>query len=283
MNQCYQNIKRKSFLWLAVFLSGLWSNNAFSQTILSTEAGTNYNGLSGVLATTTPSVSTITFVIQNTNATPITLKEVDSHCKTGQSGTFQRLWYSSTSLSGAPTITSPNWTMIGTGSTLSIPADDIYPVVTGLNFTIPAGAQYRFALESSNGISYTNQASAPTPNVFTANGVSLKVYDAAISGLAIGYGGAFPSPTFTPRAFTGRVILCTTTTPATAPVLTSDTAICGSSSVTLRVTGGNLNNATDWKWYTGSCGGTLVGTGTSLSVTPSATTTYYVRGEGGCA
>lgn len=30
-------------------------------------------------------------------------------------------------------------------------------------------------------------------------------------------------------------------------------------------------------WYTGSCGGTLVGSGTSLVVTPSSTTTYYPR------
>jgi subtilisin-like proprotein convertase family protein len=284
MNQRYQNNKSRSFMWLVVFFLGLWSNSAISQTILSTESGTNYNGLSGVLATTpTPSPCAVTFVIQNTNATAITLKEVDSHCKTGQNGSVQKLWYSTTSLSGAATISAPTWTLIATGTALAIPADDIYPVLTGLNFSIPAGAQYRFALESSNGVSYTNAASAPTPNTFTSGGVSLKVFDAAIGGSAVGYGGGFPSPANNPRAFTGRVILCTTTTPATAPVLSADTAICGSSAVTLRVTGGSLNNATAWKWYTGSCGGTLVGTGATLSVTPTATTTYYVRGEGGCA
>jgi hypothetical protein len=36
------------------------------------------------------------------------------------------------------------------------------------------------------------------------------------------------------------------------------------------------------KWYTGSCGGSLLGTGNSLTVTPSTTTTYYVRFEGTC-
>ncbi|MBL0359341.1 MAG: hypothetical protein IPP72_21870 [Chitinophagaceae bacterium] len=284
MNQCYQNNKSRSFLWLVVFLPGLWSANVFSQTIISTETGTNYNGLSGVLATTpTPAPCAVTFVIQNTTANPITLKEVDSHCKTGQNGTTQKLWYSTTSLSGAVTISTPAWTLIGTGTALSIPADDIYPVLTGLSFTIPAGAQYRFALESSNGVSYTNLASAPTPNTFTVGGVSLKVGDATVGAASVGYGGGFPSPANNPRFFTGRVVLCTTTTPATAPVLSADTAICGSSSATLRVTGGSLNNATAWKWYTGSCGGTLVGTGASLTVTPTATSTYYVRGEGGCA
>ncbi|MEO6304317.1 MAG: T9SS type A sorting domain-containing protein [Bacteroidia bacterium] len=45
---------------------------------------------------------------------------------------------------------------------------------------------------------------------------------------------------------------------------------------------GTLNNATNWVWYTGSCGGILVGTGTQLIVSPTVTTTYFVRGEGGC-
>src|SRR5690606_25315023 len=40
--------------------------------------------------------------------------------------------------------------------------------------------------------------------------------------------------------------------------------------------------ATTWNWYSGSCGGTPVGTGTSINVSPSVNTTYFVRGEGGC-
>jgi hypothetical protein len=44
-----------------------------------------------------------------------------------------------------------------------------------------------------------------------------------------------------------------------------------------------LNNATDWKWYTGSCGGSLIGSGSSITVSPTENTTYYVRSEGGCS
>ncbi|WP_417612586.1 T9SS type A sorting domain-containing protein [Owenweeksia hongkongensis] len=51
---------------------------------------------------------------------------------------------------------------------------------------------------------------------------------------------------------------------------------------TLSVTAGNLNDATNWQWYTGSCGGTSVGSGTSIMISPNSSTTYYVRGEGGC-
>jgi hypothetical protein len=53
-------------------------------------------------------------------------------------------------------------------------------------------------------------------------------------------------------------------------------------SVTLTVNGGSLGTGAVWKWYRGSCGGTFVGTGNSITVTPSTTTTYFVRAEGLC-
>lgn len=56
---------------------------------------------------------------------------------------------------------------------------------------------------------------------------------------------------------------------------------CSGDETMLSVTG-MLNNATEWHWYTGSCGGTPAGTGSSIKVSPTGTTTYYVRGEGGC-
>jgi len=60
--------------------------------------------------------------------------------------------------------------------------------------------------------------------------------------------------------------------------------ICDGDNATLTITG-NLDDATDWYVYTGSCGGTVVGTTntSTIVVTPGApSTTYYVRGEGGC-
>ncbi|MFZ1370829.1 MAG: T9SS type A sorting domain-containing protein, partial [Ferruginibacter sp.] len=58
--------------------------------------------------------------------------------------------------------------------------------------------------------------------------------------------------------------------------------ICPGISVNLGITGGSLGTNAVWRWYTGSCGNTLIGTGSSLTVTPSVTTTYYVRAEGDC-
>ncbi|MFM2016587.1 MAG: hypothetical protein RL007_243 [Bacteroidota bacterium] len=71
--------------------------------------------------------------------------------------------------------------------------------------------------------------------------------------------------------------------PQLLAISASDTLICPGSTVTLTVDSGILNQGTQWTWYSGSCAGTVVGNGTTLNVTPQASTTYFVRGEGGCA
>ena len=71
----------------------------------------------------------------------------------------------------------------------------------------------------------------------------------------------------------------------TVPSLTSSAvSVCAGGLVTLTIQG-NLNDATDWMIYAGSCGGTLVGSTTTATfdVFPLVPTVYYVRGEGGCS
>lgn len=59
--------------------------------------------------------------------------------------------------------------------------------------------------------------------------------------------------------------------------------ICLGSSVQLTANGGSLGNMNgEYKWYENSCGGVLVGTGSTLTVSPTASTTYFVRVEDGC-
>ncbi len=87
------------------------------------------------------------------------------------------------------------------------------------------------------------------------------------SPFGVGVAGAFLPPCIDPDVPTASA------TPST---------ICDGSSTTLSIATGMLNSATDWQWYTVSCGGTAAGSGTSIMVSPSMTTTYFVRGEGGC-
>jgi Secretion system C-terminal sorting domain/Ig-like domain CHU_C associated len=58
--------------------------------------------------------------------------------------------------------------------------------------------------------------------------------------------------------------------------------ICPGITVSLGITGGTLGYNANWQWYSGSCGGTLVGTGAAIAVMPAVTTTYFVRAEGDC-
>ncbi len=62
----------------------------------------------------------------------------------------------------------------------------------------------------------------------------------------------------------------------------SPNPVCAGGSTTLSVSGGSLGTGASWRWYTGGCPGSLVGTGASISVSPGSTTTYYVRAEGSC-
>ncbi|CAM1334957.1 T9SS type A sorting domain-containing protein [Tenacibaculum aestuariivivum] len=76
--------------------------------------------------------------------------------------------------------------------------------------------------------------------------------------------------------------------PCTTPIIPTVTyapgIICDGNAALISISG-TLNDATQWNLYTDSCGGTLVATTTSNSIIvtpPVGTTTYYVRGEGGC-
>jgi trimeric autotransporter adhesin len=70
---------------------------------------------------------------------------------------------------------------------------------------------------------------------------------------------------------------------ADIPVVTAmPNPICVGATVSLSLTG-SLNEASDWQWYSVSCGGIPAGSGTSITVTPGSTTDYFVRGEGGCS
>jgi hypothetical protein len=71
---------------------------------------------------------------------------------------------------------------------------------------------------------------------------------------------------------------------STTPTGISATAnpICAGQSTTLTPQGGSLGTGASWKWYSASCGGTYIGTGTSITVNPTTTTIYFVRAEGDC-
>jgi len=117
-------------------------------------------------------------------------------------------------------------------------------------------------------------------------------YTGSCGGTQVGTGASLVVSPTTTKTYYVQATACGTSTTCksvtitvtscTAPVspssaTASSTSITSGQSTTLQVNGGTLNSAPGWIWYTGSCGGTQIGTGASLVVSPAVTTTYYVQ------
>lgn len=107
----------------------------------------------------------------------------------------------------------------------------------------------------------------------TATGTSMTIFlDSSQSGgTKSGHVGAFDC-----LSLTGPN--CTPPSPPVSASANPATVSPGGTS-TLTAVGGS---GTTCKWFSGSCGGTLVGTGMSITVNPASATTYYARWENAC-
>jgi Ig-like domain CHU_C associated/Secretion system C-terminal sorting domain len=233
----------------------------------------------------------ITINVRNNNGFDMKITGIESICDHSGS-TDVSVYYKTSAINGAPgALNAGNgWNLFGSATITAVgnqTTTTAQSFLTGLSLVIPAGATYGIAVQAVDaGTSNFNlRYSTIAAGTYTFSGDGVDV----ITGTAVGFGGvAVPgAPTFTPRGFLGSVIVdravCAPVN-ATAPIISSvPSSTCAGSPITLSVIGGSLNGAANWRWYTGSCGGTLVGTGNSITVSPAATTTYYARGEGGCA
>ncbi len=143
-----------------------------------------------------------------------------------------------------------------------------------------------------NGGSATLTASGGT----AGDGATFQWYAGSCGGgTLLGTGASITvSPTTTTSYFVRRSGTCNTTTCvsasltvnqlSTAPTTISGNApICNGSSATLTASGGTAGDGATFQWYAGSCGGgTLLGTGASITVSPTTTTSYFVRRSGTC-
>ena len=160
-----------------------------------------YLGITGVTASTSTSTNSgITFQM-----TAIASVFVDTvYCRfTATSGTYQ-LWYSTTSLTGNPTIASPDWIPLQTSyvgaaaPNLSGTDPNIMAIPIPGGLLVNAGTTIRFFAGSiTSSVSYGS--AAPPSNTFTDGTVTLTV------GQNISIAGTFPSPTFNPRYPAGGV------------------------------------------------------------------------------
>lgn len=143
---------------------------------------------------------------------------------------------------------------------------------------IPGAKDYQWQV-SADGVTWVNVPGA-TSATYTINPVTALEANKYYRVLVAAAGNiATPSCRYTsPSQFLSAKVSSVSPTAA----VKNTGPICPGMPVTLTVSGGSLGTNATWRWYSGSCGGTLVGTGTSVVVNPLLTTTYYVRAEGDC-
>jgi hypothetical protein len=247
-NRLLNAINSKS-TWF-VLLIALFALPMTGQIILTTDGAANYTGANGVGGN-----SAVTFVVENTNSTPIILNNIDVYWQTVNTNTMVELWSSTTDLSGLPSISTPAWTSHATAGPIVVPTNDYYRTFSNLNLVIPANSIHRFAVQSSNGIRYSGAAGPPSPSAFTSGGVSLYSGDYQINNLNIGYGGSFTSPSNNPRWFTGTLELFPATPCTNANVDTAfanPAIICLGDSSQVSATGVSFGTNTTFQWQSSS-------------------------------
>ncbi len=271
--------KRECTNWyivLCALLLGSLTTNA--QTTITTDGSASYNGGNGVSGN-----GVITFVVENSSGADILLTDLGAYWQTGNSGSIPKLWASSTSLSGPyfPFNTS-EWTLLSTGSPVTVPANGYYPTITGISYLIPNGASRRFLLESDNGIRYSGSG-VITPNTFSNGGVHLRLGDFQIAGSNVGYGGLFTNSGNNPRYFTGSITFAPAAACAGIPIpgtISGSSLVCSGSTTVLDLTGSSAGTGITRTWYSSTNPGgpytTLAGTGNSITTAPITANTYYV-------
>jgi predicted outer membrane repeat protein len=143
-------------------------------------------------------------------------------------------------------------------------------------------------------ICYGNSTTLTVEGGLKGTGAVTEWFTGSCGGTLIGTGDAITvSPASTTTYYVRYNGTCNTTSCAvvtvtvsalsTAPTgATGTTSVCSGGSTTLTVAGGFKGSGAVTEWFTGSCGGTLIGTGDAITVSPGSTTTYYVRYSGGC-
>jgi len=278
----------KRFLLKTLVIFGLAIPGILNAQTISTASGTNYLGDYSI---NNPAPLVQTFAIRNTNATPVVLSDISMQMApyftaTAGAPSAITLYYSSTSLSGPATVGAPGWTQIASYNTTVPAALTTIPVIVGANFSIPAGAEYRFAIVATKGMAFSFSPT-PTPNSFTAGGIFLEVGNYQIAGQNVGYTGVFPDlpAANTPVFFGGSVSFVSavpcTGTPNPGNTLSSVPSVCPGINFTLSYQNQPPAGTTGltYQWQSASAIGgpySNIGGATAASYSTQLTaTTYY--------
>ncbi|MFM7765306.1 MAG: hypothetical protein ACKO6I_06555, partial [Sphingomonadales bacterium] len=126
-------------------------------------------------------------------------------------------------------------------------------------------------------------------------GAKWKWYDGSCGGTSIATGNSFATTISVNKTYfvraegacnttqcVSKTIKLRTTSISATSITVSKSTICQGETVTLTRNGGSLGAGGSWKWYNSNCAVGFVASGSTISVSPSQTTTYWVRAEDNC-
>lgn len=152
------------------------------------------------------------------------------------------------------------WTMLTTGPTGGLDAKSTIAYVPGTRGTYVIGSIYNtmpgsaYTCDDGNTWTYIDNVQHAHTSFINSN---------------TGFSGSFNVDAFTGGMFKWDGAVAPT-------IINNDTTICAGNSVILQASGtGTIN------WYTTASGGTPIGSGTTLTVTPTSTTTYFAEAVSG--
>jgi hypothetical protein len=224
--------------------------------------GANYQWGTGAVVGTSPlggqTASTLTVSPSSATTYWVRIESTTSPCTANTTGVTQLVTVNTpsvapTSITGTTTICSPNSTTL-----------------TAVGGTLGTGANYQWGTGAVVG---TSPLGGKTASTLTVSPSSATTYWVRIESTT--------SPCTANT--TGVTQLVTVNTPSVAPTsISGTTTVCNGSSTTLTAVGGTLGTGANYQWGTGAVVGTspLGGqTASTLTVSPSGATTYWVRIE----
>ena len=202
-------------------------------------------------------------------------------------------------LSGNINATIPSGTTAGTGYRVRVVSGNPARVAAdnGVNFTVNTLSIAPTSITSTvSSVLFGQNFTMTVTGGSLGSGTSWKWYAGSVGGTAIGTGASITtSQTGTTTYFVraegpcGNSIAASKTIsiicgPANITTTAVNNTICSGSSVSLTVAGALCQGAV-WKWTKGKCNPNEsennLGTGPTLVVAPTSTTTYYVKSQGG--
>ncbi len=261
---------------------------------------------SGPFAITAPNTATswnggtaqtVTWSVANTTAAPVSCANVNILFSSDNGVTFPTVLAANTPNDGTESITVPNITTAN-GRIKVEAVGNIFFDINNAKVTVTASSAPPDPTNVTATPSSVCNGSTTSLSATVGSGIVVDWYNTSCGVGLVGTGNPLVvTPTGNTtyyakarRTSDGQVSTgCGSTTVTILPLptdptsaATDNTNICASAvpTITLTATGGSGSTL---RWYSGSCGGSLVGTGSPLAIaTPTSTTTYFARWENSC-